>query len=82
MVRCAHPDEFKMDTSEQAMCARRNRELAAGAPTYTVASPPVASHGMIKDHLSPRPGNPLAPPPPCKHVWCQNTNIQPGPNIY
>jgi len=90
VVRCAHPDEFNMSPSERESCARRNRQMAADAPTYTVDpadharhDPLVASHGMaMKDHLSPRPGNPLGPPPPCPHVWCQNTNIQPGPNIY
>lgn len=90
MVRCAHPDAFNLDPAERAACARLNRQMAAGAPTYTVNvddharhDPLAPSHGMaMKSHLSPRPGNPLGPPPPCEHVWCQNTNIQPGPNIY
>jgi periplasmic protein TonB len=90
VVRCAHADDYAMDPAERAACARRARELAAGAPVYSVNEddhmrhdPLVASHGMaMKSHLSPRPGNPLGPPPPCEHVWCQNTNIQPGPNIY
>ena len=90
MVRCAHPDDFNMTPGERAACARLNRQMASDAPLYTVDpadharhDPLVASHGMaFKDHLSPRPGNPLGPPPPCAHVWCQNTNIQPGPNIY
>jgi hypothetical protein len=65
MVRCAHPDDFNMDPAERAACARRNRQLAAGAPTYIVDpadharhDPPVASHGMAAHvgPLSPRPG--------------------------
>ena len=90
VVRCAHPELYNLDEAERTACLRRNRELAAGAPTYTVDpadharhDPPVASHGMAaKSHLSPRPGNPLAPPAQCEHLWCENSNIQPGPNIY
>jgi hypothetical protein len=69
IVRCAHPDEFHLDPAEQAACARLNRQMATGAPTYTVDpadharhDPLVASHGMaVKDHLSPRPGTDLGP---------------------
>ena len=76
MVRCAHPDDLNMSPAERAACARLNRRLAAGAPTYAVNvddharhDPPVASHGMAAHigPLSPRPGNDLGPlsgPPP------------------
>jgi len=70
LVRCAHPDSFKMDAAELAACGRLNRRMATGAPTYSVNvddharhDPPVASHGMAAHfgYLSPRPGNDLGP---------------------